>query len=241
MYSGELEVQAKRKAIAVLQDEINRILNAARELSSLPELLVKKNKTDVKAKLEQISSLEDEVENLRRKITRDVADVGGLIMNRENILNTAYTMDEIAGYITGIAFKLSNIKVKTLTTGNFQTELTELIELVVDQVYKLNEIIRSLNTDSGKSVEFAQETQKIEREIDIKYRNMSIKALDTISNTKELLLMKDIIEGIEEMADKCQEVSDSFILLALSIWFEKRVNRKPNYCLGYRTFKRIIW
>ena len=217
MYSGELEVQAKRKAIAVLQDEINRILNAARELSSLPELLVKKNKTDVKAKLEQISSLEDEVENLRRKITRDVADVGGLIMNRENILNTAYTMDEIAGYITGIAFKLSNIKVKTLTTEDFQTELTELIELVVDQVYKLNEIIRSLNTDSGKSVEFAQETQKIEREIDIKYRNMSIKALDTISNTKELLLMKDIIEGIEEMADKCQEVSDSFILLALSI------------------------
>ena len=217
MYSGELEVQAKRKAIAVLQDEINRILNAARELSSLPELLVKKNKTDVKAKLEQISSLEDEVENLRRKITRDVADVGGLIMNRENILNTAYTMDEIAGYITGIAFKLSNIKVKTLTTENFQIELTELIELVVDQIYKLNEIIRSLNTDSGKSVEFAQETQKIEREIDIKYRNMSIKALDTISNTKELLLMKDIIEDIEEMADKCQEVSDSFILLALSI------------------------
>ena len=217
MYSGELEVQAKRKAIAVLQDEINRILNAARELSSLPELLVKKNKTDVKAKLEQISSLEDEVENLRRKITRDVADVGGLIMNRENILNTAYTMDEIAGYITGIAFKLSNIKVKTLTTKDFDKELTELIELVVDQVYKLNEIIRSLNTDSTKSVEFAQETQKIEREIDIKYRNMSIKALDTISNTKELLLMKDIIEGIEEMADKCQEVSDSFILLALSI------------------------
>ena len=217
MYSGELEVQAKRKAIAVLQDEINRILNASRELSSLPELLVKKNKTDVKAKLEQISSLEDEVENLRRKITRDVADVGGLIMNRENILNTAYTMDEIAGYITGIAFKLSNIKVKTLTTENFEKELTELIELVVDQVYKLNEIIRSLNTDSTKSVEFAQETQKIEREIDIKYRNMSIKALDTISNTKELLLMKDIIEGIEEMADKCQEVSDSFILLALSI------------------------
>ena len=42
MYSGELEVQAKRKAIAVLQDEINRILNASRELSSLPELLVKK-------------------------------------------------------------------------------------------------------------------------------------------------------------------------------------------------------
>ena len=91
MYSGELEVQAKRKAIAVLQDEINRILNASRALSTLPGMIVKKDKTGINDTLEQISTIEEEVENLRRKITRDVADVGGLIMNRENLLNTAYT------------------------------------------------------------------------------------------------------------------------------------------------------
>ena len=216
MYSGELEVQAKRKAIAVLQDEINRILNAARSLSTLPELIVKKDKNEINETLEQIASLEEEVETLRRKITRDVADVGGLILKRENLLNTSYTMDEIAGYITGIAFKLSNIKPATLKTSKLDKDLTELIELVVDEIYKLNEIIRSLNTDSAKSIELAQDTQKIEREIDIKYRQMVMKALE-ISTTKELLLLKDIIEGIEEMADKCQEVSDSFILLALSL------------------------
>jgi len=217
MYSGELEVQAKRKAIAVLQDEINRILNAARSLATLPELMMKKNKAEVKNTLEQIVNIEDEVEALRRKITRDVADVGGLIMNRENLLNTAYTMDEIAGYITGISFKLSNIKPVTLKTADLDKDLTELIELVVDEVYKLNEIIRSLNTNSSNSIDLAQETQKIEREIDTKYRIMTIKILNEITNTKEIMLMKDVIEGIEEMADKCQEVSDSFILLALSI------------------------
>ena len=217
MYSGELEVQAKRKAIAVLQDEINRILNAGRVLSTLPRMLVNKDTTGVKDALDQISSIEEEVENLRRKITRDVSDVGGLIINRENLLNTSYTMDEIAGYITGISFKLSNLKIKTLKTKNLDKELTELIELVVDEIYKLNEIIRSLNTDSAKSIELAQETQKIERNIDIKYRKMTIVALNEITITKELLLIKDVIEGIEEMADKCQEVSDSFILLALSL------------------------
>jgi len=217
MYSGELEVQAKRKAIAVLQDEINRILNAGRVLSALPQMLVNKDTAGVKGALDQISSIEEEVENLRRKITRDVSDVGGLIINRENLLNTSYTMDEIAGYITGISFKLSNLKIKTLKTKNLDKELTELIELVVDEIYKLSEIIRSLNTDSAKSIELAQETQKIERNIDIKYRKMTIIALNEITTTKELLLIKDVIEGIEEMADKCQEVSDSFILLALSL------------------------
>jgi len=175
-----------------------------------------KDKAGIKDALEQIASLEEEVEGLRRKITRDVADVGGLIMNRENLLNTAYTMDEIAGYITGIAFKLSNVKSSTLKSSKLDKDLTELISLVVDEVYKLNQIIRSLNSDSTKSIELAQDTQKIEREIDIKYRQMVMKALE-ISTTKELLLLKDIIEGIEEMADKCQEVSDSFILLALSL------------------------
>jgi len=217
MYSGELEIQAKRKALAILQDEINRILNASRVLSTLPNMLVNKDKTGIKGALEQISSIEEEVEDLRRKITRDVADVGGLILNRENILNTAYTMDEISGYITGISFKLSNIKISTIKTSNLDKDLTELIELVVDEIYKLNEIIRSLNVDSAKSIELAQETQKIERDIDTKYRIMSITALNEITDTKELLLMKDVIESIEEMADKCQEVSDSFILLALSL------------------------
>ena len=217
MYSGELEVQAKRKAIAVLQDEINRILNAARELATLPELMVKKDKPKIKNALDQISTIEEDVENLRRKITREVADVGGLIMNRENILNTAYTMDEIAGYITGIAFKLSNVKPATLKSSTIDKDLTILMELVVDEIYKLNEVIRNLTNNEANAIDIAQETQSIEREIDIKYRQTTIKLLNEVTNTKELLLLKDVIEGIEEMADRCQNVSDSFIMLALSL------------------------
>ena len=217
MYSGELEVQAKRKAIAILQDEINRILNASRELGTLTDSLMKKDKKAIKNTLEQISTIEEEVENLRRKITREVADVGGLIMNRENLLNTAYTMDEIAGYITGIAFKLSNVKITTLKSSKLDKDISELISLVVDEVYKLNEIIRSLNTNTANAIELAQETQTIEREIDIKYRDATIKLLNEVKDPKELLLIKDVIEGIEEMSDKCQRVSDSFILLALSL------------------------
>ena len=217
MYSGELEVQAKRKAIAVLQDEINRILNASRELGTLTESLMKRDKKAVKNTLEQISTIEEEVENLRRKITREVADVGGLIMNRENLLNTSYTMDEIAGYITGIAFKLSNVNIATLKSSKLDKDISELISLVVDEVYKLNEIIRSLNTNTANAIELAQETQTIERQIDIKYREATIKLLDQVKDPKELLLIKDVIEGIEEMSDKCQKVSDSFILLALSL------------------------
>ena len=218
MYSGELEVQAKRKALAVLQDEINRILNAVRDMSTMPSLIIKADKSEIKQVLERIKNTEDEVEALRRKITREIADVGGLMMNRENLLNTAYTMDEIAGFITGIAFKLSNIKAATLKKEKLDKDLSDLIETAVDQIYKINEIVRSLGgNNSTVAIDLAHEAQKIERLVDDKYRALTIRVLDETPNTKELMLLKDVVEGIEEMSDKCLQVSDSFILLALSL------------------------
>jgi len=217
MYSGELEVQAKRKALAVLQDEINRILNSVRDLAILPSLIIKGDKSEIKSSLERIGNTEDEVEALRRKITREIADVGGLMMNRENLLHTAYTMDEIAGYITGIAFKLSNIKAVSLKKGKLEKDLSDLIELSVDQIYKLNETVRALNGNPTAAIDLAQEAQRIERSVDERYRELTLKVLDEIANTKELLLLKDVVEGVEEMSDKCLEVSDSFIVLALSL------------------------
>ena len=186
-------------------------------MAKLPEILIRKDKKGLKTCLKQISAIEEEVESLRRKITREVADVGGLMLNRENLLNTAYTMDEIAGYITGIAFKMSNVKTATLKNAQVYENVTDLINLVVDEIQKLNEVVRMLNTDITKAIEFAQETQDIEREIDTKYRTATIVTLDKISNVKEVLLVKDVIESIEEMADKCQKVSDTFIMLALSL------------------------
>ncbi len=217
MYSGELEVQAKRKALAVLQDEINRILNAVRDLSTLPTLIIKSDKGEIKQVLERIKNTEDEVEALRRKITREIADVGGLMMNRENLLNTAYTMDEIAGFITGIAFKLSNIKAVTLKKEKIEKDLSALIETAVDQIYKINEIVRALGGNPTVAIDLAHEAQKIERLVDDKYRDLTIKVLEEVATTKELMLLKDVVEGIEEMSDKCLQVSDSFILLALSL------------------------
>ena len=84
-------------------------------------------------------------------------------------------MDEIAGYITGIAFKLSNVNIATLKSSKLDKDISELISLVVDEVYKLNEIIRSLNTNTANAIELAQETQTIEREIDLKYRQATLK------------------------------------------------------------------
>jgi len=217
MYNGELEVQAKRKALAVLHDEITHILNAARDLSSLTDSIIKGTDKETELSLVRMKNAGEEVENLRRKMTREISDTGSLMVYREDVLRTAYIVDDIAGYITGIAFRLSNIKIATLKKGKFDEDISELINMVVEAIFKLNEMARALSINPSSTIELAQEVQNIERKVDNSYRKVVIKALNEIPNTKDLLLVKDAVEGIEGMADKCQAASDSLTILALSM------------------------
>ena len=93
----------------------------------------------------------------------------------------------------------------------------------MDVIFKLNEMGRALSIYPATAIELAQEVQevqevrKLERQVDAKYRAMIIKALGGIPDTKDLLLFKDAVEGIEGMLDKCQEAADSFTILALGM------------------------
>ena len=217
MYNGELEVQAKRKTLAVLHDEITHILNAARDLSALTDSLIKGTNKEIELSLDRMKNAGEEVENLRRKMTREISDTGSLMVYREDVLRTAYIIDDIAGYITGIAFRLSNIKITTLKKGKFDEDISELINMVVEAIFKLNEMARALSINPSSTIELAQEVQNIERKVDNSYRKVVIRVLNEIPNTKDLLLVKDAVEGIEGMADKCQAASDSLTILALSM------------------------
>ena len=217
MYSGELELQAKRKALAVLYDEINRILNSARDLSTLFVSIIKGDEKEVQLCLERMTSSEVYIENLRRKITREVAEIGSIMVSREDVLRTAYIVDDIAGFVTGTAFRLSNIKLSSLMKGKLDEDLGQLVEMVVDAIFKINEMARALSIYPASTIELGQEVQKLEREIDVKYRAVIIKVLNEITLTKDILLLKDAVEGLEGMADKCQEASDSLTILALSM------------------------
>jgi uncharacterized protein Yka (UPF0111/DUF47 family) len=89
--------------------------------------------------------------------------------------------------------------------------------MVVDAIFKLNDMARALSINPVTTIELAQGVEKLERLVDTKYRATIIKALNEITVTKDLLLFKDAVEGIEGMADKCQETSDSLTILALSM------------------------
>ena len=92
-----------------------------------------------------------------------------------------------------------------------------MVDIIINVIFKINEMSRTLTIKPENTIELASEVQRLEMEVAKKYREVTIKALDQITSQKDLILFKDTIEGIEGMIDKCQQASNSFTILALSI------------------------
>jgi len=143
MYSGELEVQAKRKTMAILQEESNKILNLSRELARMTTAIIHENKDGIRESSERMSTIEDDIMVLRKQITREVIATRSLMTYREDLLRTAYFIDEISGYIKGVSFRLSNIEPKVIKL-NFEIELKGMIDMIIDVMFRINEMSRTL-------------------------------------------------------------------------------------------------
>ena len=217
MFSGESESQARRRTLSVLLDETRKVLDSSRELSNVFEAVVKNDPKSVESSINKISEAEDEVEGYRRALTRELAEVGSLLMNREDLLKTAYEIEEIAGYTSGVAFRLSIVDNKSVKKAAIQKEFEELLSTTVDLVYRLNEMVRSLSINPKAVIDIAIELQKIERQTDLKYRNLVKIIIKDVTSPKEAMLLKDAAEHIEEMADRCLSAADSITIIAIGL------------------------
>ena len=217
MYSGELEVQAKRKkTIAILQEETNKIPNFSRELAIMIDAVIQDNEDGIRESSIKMNIIKNEIMVLRKQIIREVIVIGSLMTYREDLLRTAYFIDEISGYISGISFRLSNIE-PNINKLNFEPGLKWMIHMMIDVLFKIIEMSRTLTIKHENTIELASEVQRIEMDVDKRYRELTIKALDRITSQKDLILYRDIIEGIEGMVEKSQQAYNPFTILSLSI------------------------
>ena len=217
MFSGEAEIQARRKTLAVLQDEVRRVLDASRELVQLYGALAKNDSAGIQGSLDRIRKAEEDAEQLRRMLTRELAEIGTMMINREDFLRTAYNVEEMSDYIAGAAFKLSHVKFTAVKKAGIVDQLKDLIEMSVESVQRLNEVVRALAINPIHAIDLSNSVQKLERQVDDKYRMLTVKVLNEVESVKEMLLLKEIIQSVEDLVDNCLSATDSITILALGL------------------------
>jgi uncharacterized protein Yka (UPF0111/DUF47 family) len=217
MSGPENEIQARRRTVVVLQDEMRRVLDATRVLLDEYASLIKGDKMQVASALEKVKKAEEDVVMLRSALIRELSQVGTLIVNKEEMLRAAFSVEEIFGHISGVAFRMSQLPRTSTKNRKFREATTELLGLLVDGISKLNESVRALSVNSEQSIQMAAQVQQIESSMDSKYREYVAMTTRTATNVKELIAAKEVLQSIENCADAMLGAANASIILALGL------------------------
>ena len=87
--------------------------------------------------------------------------------------------------------------------------LKNLSDSVLETILRLRETVMTLNYGSAKTLEKAREVENAERTVDDLYRELEVKLISSSLEIPALLLLRDVIQLLEDAADKAEDASDA--------------------------------
>jgi len=214
---NEGETQARRRTVVVLQDEMRRVLDATRVLLDEYNAMSKGDKLQVASSMQKVKQAEQDVVTLRSALIRELSQVGTLLVNREDVLRAAFSVEDIFGHINGVAFKMSQLPRSSARNKKYKDAVTDMLGLLVDGISKLNESIRALSINPEQSIQMSALVQQTESSIDTRYRESVAMVMKTATNVKELILVKEFLEAMENCADAMLDAANASTILALGL------------------------
>jgi len=212
---AETEQRVKRRALNACQDNLRKVVELTRKIPQLVDSFSKGDKESVRMLFREIRKGEEEVLAARRMVSKELAEIGAILTSREDYLRFTNLSSEIADFSEGIAYYLVEIIEHNWNVpGDIKKDLIKLSEAVFEAVLKLRETMMVLNYGSSKTLEKAKDVEIAERTVDDLYRALSIKVLSSKLELPVLLLMRDVLQLLENSADKAEDAADTARILS---------------------------
>jgi len=212
---AETEERVKRRALSVCQDHLRRVLDSTRKVPQIIDCFIKNDKEDARRLFNEIRSGEDEVDKARRLVSQELAEIGAILISREDFLRFTNLTSEIADFSEGIAFRLVELMEHNWNVpGDIKKDLLRLSEAVLETVLKLRETMMVLSYGSAKTMEKAKDVEVAERVVDEIYRQLEIKLLGSKLDFPTLILLRDVLQLLEDSADKAEDAADAARILS---------------------------
>jgi uncharacterized protein Yka (UPF0111/DUF47 family) len=206
---AETEERVKRRALNVCQDNLRKVLDLARKTPRMVEHFAKGDKETARQLFDEIRKGEDEVIKARRLVSQELAEIGVILVSREDFLRFTNLTSEIADFSEGIAFRLVEIMEHNWSIpSDIKKDLLALSDAVLDAVLKLRETMMVLSYGSAKTLEKAKDVEIAERTVDDLYRALEIRILSSKLDLPALFLMRDVLQLLEDSADKAEDAAD---------------------------------
>lgn len=210
------EKRRRTEALDMAQNQITKALETTTLLHKAMQYLSKGKKKEATQCIEDLFKTEEEVDNLRREIFKELSKGAALLAEyREDLMHLVKRLDTLADYVKDAARC-----VKMLGDSQIPQELLEstshITSSLVECASALRGSIEKISANPTEALQDAKKVEQIEHEIDQDYLDIKplfIKYAEKI-NRGSMVIFDDLVEFIEQAADMCADTADYIVILA---------------------------
>jgi predicted phosphate transport protein (TIGR00153 family) len=198
------------------QKQITKAIATVTELKNIMVAFSEGKNSKAKEHIENLFENEAEIDDIRRTILNELTTQKLPSKYRQNVIHIIKCLDVLADHV-----KDSARNIKVLLNTKIPKEILDvnvkIVEALVQAAVFLSTAIEMIGVNPPQSLEFSKKVDAQEHIVDEEY--LKVKAL-FLKYTNEvdvatLLVLKDLLECLEKIADTCADTADYIRVLRM--------------------------
>jgi len=211
------EKRRVNKVLEIAYRQMAVALDTVNDLEKALAAAVDGDKKSAETIISRLFKAEEEVDDLRRTVFEELTKGKLPPRDREDIMNLVKNLDKTADHV-----KDSARNVLVLLEAEVPREVWDafhdMASGIVNTAAVLRESLKSLGEDNARARAMSERVEEEENKVDRKY--LTIKSLlleyGRDLNPATLIILKDLLDSMEEATDRCADTGDYIRVLTVS-------------------------
>ncbi len=210
------EKRRKNKVLDLAYRQMTVALDTVNDLEGAIKAASSEDAEGAKTTIERLFKVEEEIDDLRRMVFEELTKGNLGVQEREDIMHLVKRLDMMADYIKDSARNVLVLLNATIPKEVWKA-FYEMSIGIVRTAAVLRESLRCLGEDPVQARAISEKVEDEENKVD--KMQLEIKGLlmkyGTEINPWSLLLLKDLLDAMEEAADSCADTGDYIRVLTV--------------------------
>ena len=198
------------------QKQITKAIATVTELKNIMVAFSEGKNSEVEEHIENLFENEAEIDDIRRTILNELTKQKLPSKYRQNVIHIIKCLDVLADHV-----KDSARNIKVLLNTKIPKEILDVNVRIVDALVQaavfLSTAIEMIGVNPPQSLEFSKKVDVQEHIVDeeyLKVKALFLKYTDEV-DMATLLVLKDLLECLEKLADTCADTADYIRVLRM--------------------------
>jgi predicted phosphate transport protein (TIGR00153 family) len=210
------EKRRKSKVLEIAYRQMTVALDTVNDLEKAINAAFEVDGETARTIIERLFQAEEEVDNLRRIVFEELTKGNLPLKEREDIMDLIIRLDTMADHIKDSARNVL-VLLDTDVPKEIWVAFSEMSSLLVRTAATLRESLKNLGVDNARAREMSEKVEEEENKVDKKFLEIKILLLKYGNlNPVVLMILKDLLDSMEEAADSCADTGDYIRILTVS-------------------------